>query len=653
MSALTATKISDRAKAVALGVGSLVLLWAVLLMAYDSCLSFRRAGGAVGPSIFAFAASGVGLIATLVLPLALLRAALRAWARPLALRRLLVGALEGGFLAYLVCFAQKYETATLSQRCLAALALVLGAACAFSVAPLFPRLAQLANASLLVGALAVESTLPMREFRMVHFALDLLGAVGVLGLAGHLIERVPKAVRIAACAVLALCVGSAPSVVRGSEEVRGLIYSMSTHARVHAIPLRHLLTVEQSKANRLDIVSCKGTFAAGCGGFVASRVSALRGTLKGADILMLTVDSMRWDQSAALPLLQKELGSYVRFERAVSTAPRTSQAFGSMLRGRTLRQTPFALAAKDQKMAKHATETFGSVLHRNGYRAVHAPSHAFLFPYTSIADGFEPLIDESEFDAQKGIRTRSVPLPKTIALTLQAARQTYMPMFAWIHVMETHAPYYWDGGKGPGSLAGQQHAAADADKKLARFVREFRAARGERPLIIAVFGDHGEEFAEHGGTFHGSTIFAEQVRVMFWLAVPGVTSKVIDAPVSIAAVAATLFELVGLERPCTFLVPSLAACIERTEACPTLAVSELVPFGGVYKQDFLAAYTGEKYRMLYDRRQDVVRMFDADNDPYEYFDLASVATEQLTAMKREAGAWDRQFCVEAAPAHTD
>jgi hypothetical protein len=627
--------------------GSLVFVWAVLLMVYDGWLVFQRSGGSAGLSILPFAATGVGLIALLVMPVALLRQLLREAARPHLIARMAVGVSEGAFIAYLVCFAQKYETIGKTQRYLAAGALVLIAAAAFALAPRFPRISRLANVLMLIAALVIEWFLPMREYRMLHLALDYVAAAGLLGCLSPLVrERVPQRVQMIACVLLCCAAIAAPSLVRRSEQVRGLLYQMSTHARVHALPLRRFLKVKRDKGARMEFVICKGEYTHGCAGFVPNLPTTLAGSAQGADILMLTVDSMRWDHAHGMPLLKKELGPHVRFDRAVSTAPRTSHSFGSSLRGRPLRQTPFAVRAGHPGVAPNAPETFGKVLNRNGYRAIHAPTHSFLFPHTSLADGFEAIIDAKEFDPWKGIRYKSVPLLKTIAMTLEVAKQTPGPLFAWIHAMDTHSSYHWDGGKGPASPEGQLHAARDVDKKLARFVRDYRALRAGRKLIISVYGDHGEEFGEHGGTYHGSTTFAEQVRVMFWLAVPGVGAQVIDAPVSTAAVAATLLELVGVERPCTFTVPSLAACLERREACPSLAVSELVPFGRLSKDNILAGYTGPKYRMLYDRRQDILRFFDADNDPYEHFDLSRVATKELALAKQQARAWDEQFCVE-------
>ena len=629
-----------------LHVACVALAWSILLVSYDAYLSSDRSSGSAGmTALMMFMAFGIGAVIILVFPLGLARSVLRDWAWASLWRRLLVGALDGMVFAYLVCIRQRYETITLKERHFAAVVLVVASALAFALAPHLPRLSQLLNIALPIVALTLEALLPMRENPYVHLALDLAAAAGFFAAVRTLPTHLSKRVQVVCLVSAALFAMSPRMIVRASEPVRGLVYDMSTHARVHTLSLRRWLRVKPSKGNRMDFVACPSGTPARCGGYRPNVASALSGSAKGADILMLTVDSMRWDQAKGMPLLKKELGAHLRFDRAVSSAPRTAHSFGSALRGRPLRQTPFDPSLGHPGVTDDATETLGAVLNAHGYRAVHAPTHAFLFPYTSIAKGFEPLIDSTRYDPERGDRKHSVPLPLAIELTLKAAKETQGPMLAWLHAMDTHASYRWDGGKGPNSLEGQLHAARDVDKKLASFLRAYRQARPDRPLVIAVFGDHGEEFGEHGGSYHGSTTFAEQVRVMFWLSIPGVPAASLAVPVSISAVAATLLDLVGIDRPCTFTVPSLLACIERGEGCPSLAVSELLPYGRS-KKAVLAGYTGKRYRLLYDRLQDVLRLFDADKDPYETLDLSRVQRAELADMKRLARAWDEQYCVE-------
>lgn len=286
------------------------------------------------------------------------------------------------------------------------------------------------------------------------------------------------------------------------------------------------------------------------------------------------------------------------------------------------------------------------MLERAGYRAVFAPTHRFLEKSMHVAKGFEQLVEPKLRSSLKR-RFFEFPTESALAQLLGAAQTTKQPLFAWVHVLDTHGPYRWNGGKGPKSKEGQAHAARDLEPKLLSFLRAFKAARTGRPLVIALLADHGEEFGEHGGSSHSSTIYAEQVRVMFELSAPGLVSQDIDAPVSTASLPRTLLDLLGLEQPCSFTQGSLLGCIAKGR-CPTLAVSEFMP--SPRTENDVVGYTGPTHRLLYDRVRDVVRLFDSARDPLEQHDLllakggAKAAREE---MARAARAWDKRYCVRA------
>src|SRR5688572_24712043 len=94
----------------ALQVGSLTLLWSILLVAYDAWLCQQRASGSArAESMALFGAFGVGTVFILVFPVGFVRALLREWALAAPLRRLVIGGLDGAFLSYLVFYRQRYE----------------------------------------------------------------------------------------------------------------------------------------------------------------------------------------------------------------------------------------------------------------------------------------------------------------------------------------------------------------------------------------------------------------------------------------------------------------------------------------------------------------------------------------------------------------
>jgi arylsulfatase A-like enzyme len=217
--------------------------------------------------------------------------------------------------------------------------------------------------------------------------------------------------------------------------------------------------------------------------------------------------------------------------------------------------------------------------------------------------------------------------------------------------MEPHEPYLHAGGDGPDSIEGYRRALRDLDAPLAGFLRDLRAARGDRRTIVVLAGDHGEEFGEHGGRYHGHTAHAENVRVAFVVAAPGLVAGdgevAIDAPVSTGSIVATVLELLGIPAPCSVSLPSVLACVERREACPAIVESQAV------RQAPWIGYTFDRYRVLYDREHHVLKAYDLRDDPYERRDLmlgGAIPRAERDALKAAIRDYGRRYCLTSAMA---
>lgn len=65
--------------------------------------------------------------------------------------------------------------------------------------------------------------------------------------------------------------------------------------------------------------------------------------------------------------------------------------------------------------------------------------------------------------------------------------------------------------------------------------------------VVVVTSDHGEELFENGRIGHGTSLGREVLEVPWILVAPGVESRVIDGPASLADLAPTVLELLGVE----------------------------------------------------------------------------------------------------------
>jgi len=103
------------------------------------------------------------------------------------------------------------------------------------------------------------------------------------------------------------------------------------------------------------------------------------------------------------------------------------------------------------------------------------------------------------------------------------------PFFLFVHYMDPHDPYFelpYDGG-GVARVSTPEPAAERVDelhdlykggvRYLDAYIQELverlqRSGVYDRS-IVAITADHGEEFQEHGGWWHGTALYEEQVHV--------------------------------------------------------------------------------------------------------------------------------------------
>ena len=104
------------------------------------------------------------------------------------------------------------------------------------------------------------------------------------------------------------------------------------------------------------------------------------------------------------------------------------------------------------------------------------------------------------------------------------------PYFAVLHLSNTHWPYRVDPAlqpftphdANPMSKVGVLHnhyrnSVLMQERTVSAFLGKLRATPGWDDTVVLFVSDHGEEFREHGGMYHLSSLFDEQVRTPGWL----------------------------------------------------------------------------------------------------------------------------------------
>jgi len=154
-------------------------------------------------------------------------------------------------------------------------------------------------------------------------------------------------------------------------------------------------------------------------------------------------------------------------------------------------------------------------------------------------------------------------------------RRAHRPYMLAVNYLDTHDPYYVSRECRPAGFQRVRRAERDALLKanpalpppnaaiVGRAHAQYRMAMScmDRSLgalldtasrdpntVIAIVGDHGEEFLEHGRGGHGLDIYRETIRVPLVLRVPGLAPQTVTAPVSITDLYASLLRAAKVFR---------------------------------------------------------------------------------------------------------
>jgi arylsulfatase A-like enzyme len=343
--------------------------------------------------------------------------------------------------------------------------------------------------------------------------------------------------------------------------------------------------------------------------------------LRGRDVLLITIDALRADRLAAYanppgssaaqaqgsaktdvtPVLDAIAAQSVVFERAYTQTPHTSYAIGSLLTGKYLRPVLSLPNAPREHM------TLPRLLRRYGYRTAGFYPPAVFFVdeerFSALSE------DHFGFEYVKEMFAKASDRVPQLERYLDGVDPGH-PLFVWVHLFEPHEPYEsqpnFPRGDEPEQRYDSEVAAADA--AVAELVRVFRAKRPDATLIVSA--DHGEEFGDHGGYHHGTTLFDEQVRVPLLWSSPGQTTpRMISGPVELVDVAPTILSALGIPRDARMLGDDLTSVLAGGEVPRSLRAFA--------STDDQRMWTDGRWKAICDTDSDQCRLFDLESDPAE------------------------------------
>jgi arylsulfatase A-like enzyme len=233
--------------------------------------------------------------------------------------------------------------------------------------------------------------------------------------------------------------------------------------------------------------------------------------------------------------------------------------------------------------------------------------------------------------------------------------------FLFLHYMDPHDPYFEHpyNGKGIARVSNQNPDPEQAaemqrlyrgeveylDDHFGRFLAKLRELGIYENTVIALVADHGEEFQEHGGWWHGLTLYEEQIRVPLlfkWADGDGRSPRDGRGPVAgLIDVAPTLLARAGVAIPDAMQGVDLALAPEMRPLANTMVLSEEDHEGNA-----LRAIRTRDWKLIEanegnPRGLPPLELFRISGDQGETRNLSGDQPEQVGELRRHADAQER------------
>jgi arylsulfatase A-like enzyme len=279
----------------------------------------------------------------------------------------------------------------------------------------------------------------------------------------------------------------------------------------------------------------------------------------GPNVIVIFLDTVRYDAvfdaerrvHEDLPTLARLRRESTTFTRAYATSSWTLPSHLSAVTGLPAHALGVSF---DTQVYDRPDQTLAERFRRRGYRTAAVISNSFLNAGSGFARGFDTF--QQAQAALDICRTAPGLMADTYWPWFSAAICNWTasevtrraralmddergPFFLTLNYMDAHEPYYVE--RSCGQDQGYRAAVRCLDRHLAPIV-DWRSPR--RSTMLAIVGDHGEQFGEHGLRRHGNSLYAQVLHVPLMIrAGDGSHTGQHAGPVSIAALPSLLDDM--------------------------------------------------------------------------------------------------------------
>ena len=420
-------------------------------------------------------------------------------------------------------------------------------------------------------------------------------------------------------------------------------------------------------------------------------------------VILVMVDTLRSDhldswgyERGTAPNLSAMAASGARFSHALAQATWTKVSSPAILT--SLYPSTHGVAEFTDRLPSSAT-TVAEVFRAAGYATLSYSSVLFTGKFSNLHQGFEEL---HEFGSAGGLGSSKTARTYVDRLVPWLEQHRDVPFFVFLHLFDPHDPYepappydqlFFDPSVRPEHerqmeevRAAIEHPLMKAflmptrvelerakvdpdlfvkrqidwydgsirgfDVELGRLVEKLADLGIAEDTLVVFVSDHGEEFLEHGASFHGQSVYGELSRVPLLMSWPGTIPEgvVVDQVVETVDIVPTLLELSRLEAPeplqgrslAPYLLPGRGALEPRpaiTEQAAISASGGSPPPAG--RESFALVFDGWKLIHNTEGRgaSPEYELYDFLADPLDARDVAAEHPEVVADLSAKLRAW--------------
>lgn len=310
------------------------------------------------------------------------------------------------------------------------------------------------------------------------------------------------------------------------------------------------------------------------------------------NLVLVSLDTLRADHLGCYgydrdlsPHIDSFASESIQFMKAVSQSSWTLPAHASLFTG----YYPSAIGAVNRhRSIPLSFPMLGEILRDAGYSTAAFTGGGYLNPIYGFAQGFEAYEHYSAFDSDPVWRfiDGAGDRPFFLFLHTYKVHNYYVPPelmdrlgdefkeeFGDLESIMSFVDRHLFVDLNDETRPRMEHLRDRYDLSILHIDRQFGSLMDgleERGLLgetlIVFFSDHGEEFGEHGRTYHGGTLYNEQIHVPLLLRLPGgrAEGKKIPEIVELMDVFPTILEYLDMRAPREIDGESLVPLIEGT-----------------------------------------------------------------------------------------